>query len=72
VQKWTTDGVVEEFLRPIKLEKEYGELFRKENITGDVLLNLTRHDLKEMKITTVGDRLYIDACLVRWRARSIF
>eukprot|EP00036_Acanthoecidae_sp_10tr_P019744 CAMPEP_0206314734 /NCGR_PEP_ID=MMETSP0106_2-20121207/15171_1 /ASSEMBLY_ACC=CAM_ASM_000206 /TAXON_ID=81532 /ORGANISM="Acanthoeca-like sp., Strain 10tr" /LENGTH=273 /DNA_ID=CAMNT_0053746101 /DNA_START=33 /DNA_END=852 /DNA_ORIENTATION=+ len=68
VENWTVEEVCTQFLDKLGLGP-LKQIFIDHKITGHVLMTLNKADLVEMRIHTVGDRVYIDRCLVELRRR---
>lgn len=68
VKNWTEDQVCE-YLRSVKCG-EYEKLFRKNNITGENLLEMDKDVLKEMGIDKVGDRVRLFLGIKKLRTRA--
>lgn len=66
VELWSVKDVCEQFVERLDL-KHLCYNFIDHMITGHVLLTLTKQDLAMMDIPAVGERVYIDQCLVLLR-----
>lgn len=69
IEKWTVKQVCQQFLDPLGLSP-LKQIFVDHKVTGHVLLTLEKRDLVEMHIHAVGDRVYIDKCLIDLRRQA--
>ncbi|KAI8380703.1 hypothetical protein BD560DRAFT_346975 [Blakeslea trispora] len=58
VEEWTSDQVAT-WLMSIGFDKELADNFKDQEISGDILLELTLDSLKELQITTFGKRFKV-------------
>jgi mitogen-activated protein kinase kinase kinase len=69
VQQWD-EATVGEWLKSVNCEK-YRQLFEKNNINGDALLDCDQNILKEVGVTKVGDRIRIMVAVKALRNHAI-
>lgn len=69
VQQWD-EQTVGEWLKSVNCDK-YRQMFAKNNINGDALLDCDQNILKEVGVTKVGDRIRIMVAVKALRARAM-
>jgi mitogen-activated protein kinase kinase kinase len=69
VQQWD-EATVGEWLKSVNCGK-YRQLFERNNINGDALLDCDQNILKEVGVTKVGDRIRIMVAVKALRNHSI-
>jgi mitogen-activated protein kinase kinase kinase len=69
VQQWD-EATVGEWLKSVNCGK-YRQLFEKNNINGDALLDCDQNILKEVGVTKVGDRIRIMVAVKALRNHAI-
>jgi mitogen-activated protein kinase kinase kinase len=69
VQQWD-EHTVGEWLKSVNCGK-YRQMFAKNNINGDALLDCDQNILKEVGVTKVGDRIRILVAVKALRARAM-
>lgn len=68
VKHWDEDQVCE-YLRSVKCG-DYENIFRKNHINGENLLEMDKEVLKEMGIDKVGDRVRLFLCIKKLRTKT--